>query len=44
MKRLTIKLTTTDYNCKAYIKTLLEEMAEHEEIEGFIIFEEKVEE
>ncbi len=44
MNRLTIKVTTNEEGMKAYFNELLKEMVEHEEITGYIILEEKVEE
>lgn len=41
MNRLTIKVTTNEEGMKAYFNELLKEMAEHDEITGYIILEEK---
>mgnify|MGYP007122042493 CR=1 FL=1 len=44
MNRLIIKVTTNEEGMKAYFNELLKEMVEHDEINSFIILEEKVEE
>lgn len=41
MNRLTIKVTTNEDDMKIHFKELLEEMVEHNEINSFIILEEK---
>lgn len=44
MNRLTIKVTTNEEDMKVYFNELLKGMVEHDEITGYIILEEKVEE
>lgn len=44
MKRLTIKLTSELEDIKPYIRQILDGLVEHEEINGYIILEEKGEE
>ena len=41
MNKLTIKITTNEEDMKFHFKELLEEMAEHDEINSFIILEDK---
>jgi hypothetical protein len=44
MNRLTIKVTTNEEGMKVHFNELLKGMVEHDEITGYIILEEKVEE
>lgn len=41
MNKLTIKITTNEEDMKIHFNELLKEMAEHDEITGYTIIEEK---